>query len=137
MDTLTFMAGFFFILCFASVPSFSQGSPNLQEEVDLHSRLAQQYLREARPDLAMPVAAQVSKEGDWRPPRLLRARPRTLAGPAEGKLFGQGTFPDQVPRTDGTSHLPAINDVSMVNESEPTTAVGQKGARGLRAASGR
>jgi hypothetical protein len=53
MDTLTFMAGFFFILCFASVPSFSQGSPNLQEEVDLHSRLAQQYLREARPDLAI------------------------------------------------------------------------------------
>ncbi len=41
------------ILCFASVPSFSQGSSNLQEEVDLHSRLAQQYLREARPDLAI------------------------------------------------------------------------------------
>src|SRR5271170_1426678 len=38
----------------ASIVSFAQTAPSKQTEIEQHQRLAQQYLQEQRPDLAIP-----------------------------------------------------------------------------------
>ena len=43
----------FLILCFASISSFSQDVSSHQEDLEVHSRLAQQYLKQDRPELAI------------------------------------------------------------------------------------
>lgn len=43
-----------FLLSAAPVLSLCQATPSKQDEINLHSRLAQQYIQERRPDLAIP-----------------------------------------------------------------------------------
>jgi len=42
------------LLSFASISSISQALSSPQEKLNLHSRMAQQYLEEQRPELAVP-----------------------------------------------------------------------------------
>ena len=42
------------LLSFASIASLSQALSSPQEKLNLHSRMAQQYLEEQRPELAVP-----------------------------------------------------------------------------------
>jgi tetratricopeptide (TPR) repeat protein len=44
----------FAVLLFAATSCFSQSAPSHQQQVEEHSRKAQQYLRENKPDLAVP-----------------------------------------------------------------------------------
>jgi tetratricopeptide (TPR) repeat protein len=53
---------FILLMLLVCVPSFSQASQAVssrQEQLNLHTRLAQQYLREKRPDLAIPELREV------------------------------------------------------------------------------
>lgn len=44
----------FLLLLITSVESFGQAAPSKQEQINQHTQLAQQYLHEQRPDLAIP-----------------------------------------------------------------------------------
>ncbi len=48
-----------FLLPFVSIPLLCQGSSSAQDQVLQHERLAQQYLRQQRPDLAIPELKKV------------------------------------------------------------------------------
>jgi tetratricopeptide (TPR) repeat protein len=50
-----------FVVASLSVPSAGQTQPSKQDQIALHSRLAQQYLREQRPDLAIPELQAAAK----------------------------------------------------------------------------
>jgi tetratricopeptide (TPR) repeat protein len=44
----------FLLISFIAIPSFPQTAPSRHEQLAAHTRLAQQYLAERRPDLALP-----------------------------------------------------------------------------------
>jgi len=48
-----------FLLPFISIPCLGQGPPSAQDQVSIHERLAQQYLTQQRPDLAIPELKKV------------------------------------------------------------------------------
>jgi tetratricopeptide (TPR) repeat protein len=43
-----------FLVFLATIPLLAQGPPGTQDQIAVHTRLAQQYLKERRPDLAIP-----------------------------------------------------------------------------------
>jgi len=47
-------ASIFVVLLLAAASGFSQSAPSHQQQVEEHSRKAQEYLRENKPDLAVP-----------------------------------------------------------------------------------
>ena len=84
----------FLLVLLAAVPSFSQAAPShaapsRQAQVKQHSQLAQQYLSERRPDLAIPeLKAVVALE-----PKNLDARANLGV-----LLFFRGEYADAVPQ---------------------------------------
>jgi tetratricopeptide (TPR) repeat protein len=79
----------FFLVFLTAVPSFSQAASSRQAQVKRHSRLAQQYLSERRPDLAIPeLKAVVALE-----PKNLDARANLGV-----LLFFRGEYADAVPQ---------------------------------------
>jgi tetratricopeptide (TPR) repeat protein len=53
MRTKQVVASFWVVLCLG-LPSVSQSSPNRQQEIESHNRKAAEYLKQNRPDLAIP-----------------------------------------------------------------------------------
>jgi tetratricopeptide (TPR) repeat protein len=53
MRTKQVVASFWVVLCLG-LPSVSQSSPSSQQQIESHSRKAAEYLKENRPDLAVP-----------------------------------------------------------------------------------
>jgi tetratricopeptide (TPR) repeat protein len=79
----------FTLILSASVPCFSQTAPSPQQQVQEHTRKAQEYLRENRPDLAAPeFKAIVALE-----PNNADAR-----GNLGVLLFFQGAYADAIPQ---------------------------------------
>jgi tetratricopeptide (TPR) repeat protein len=79
----------FALLLTAAVPCFSQSAPSPQQQVQEHTRKAQEYLRENRPDLAVPeFKAIVALE-----PSNADAR-----GNLGVLLFFQGAYTDAIPQ---------------------------------------
>src|SRR6202140_1517677 len=77
------------LLLTAATPCFSQSAPNPQQQVQEHTRKAQEYLRENRPDLAIPeFKAIVALE-----PNNADAR-----GNLGVLLFFQGAYADAIPQ---------------------------------------
>src|SRR5712664_1567271 len=54
MRTTEIAISFCLILCFISPSCFSQSALDRRQQIELHSRKAQEYLREKKPDLALP-----------------------------------------------------------------------------------
>ncbi|HEV8074212.1 MAG TPA: tetratricopeptide repeat protein [Candidatus Acidoferrum sp.] len=79
----------FALLLTAAIPCFSQSAPSSQQQVQEHTRKAQEYLRENRPDLAVPeFKAIVALE-----PNNVDAR-----GNLGVLLFFQGAYADAIPQ---------------------------------------
>jgi len=79
----------FALLLTAAIPCFSQSAPSAQQQVQEHTHKAQEYLRENRPDLAVPeFKAIVALE-----PNNADAR-----GNLGVLLFFQGAYPEAIPQ---------------------------------------
>jgi tetratricopeptide (TPR) repeat protein len=76
-------------LCVALVPCFSQSNPSRQQQIELHSRQAADYLKESRPDLAVPEFRAIIALD----PNNVDAR-----GNLGVVLFFQGAYPDAIPQ---------------------------------------
>jgi tetratricopeptide (TPR) repeat protein len=76
-------------LCVALVPCFSQSNPSRQQQIELHSRQAADYLKENRPDLAVPEFRAIIALD----PNNVDAR-----GNLGVVLFFQGVYPDAIPQ---------------------------------------
>jgi tetratricopeptide (TPR) repeat protein len=71
------------------VRAMAQAAPTVQEQIDLHSRNVQQYLREQRPDLAIPELKQLL---------LLDPSNVDAHGNLGVLLFFRGEFKDSIPQ---------------------------------------
>jgi tetratricopeptide (TPR) repeat protein len=76
-------------LCVALVPCFSQSNPSRQQQIELHSRQAADYLKESRPDLAVPEFRAIIALD----PNNVDAR-----GNLGVVLFFQGAYTDAIPQ---------------------------------------
>src|SRR5580658_7553116 len=77
------------VLCVALAPCFSQSNPNRQQQIELHSRQAAEYLKENRPDLAAPEFKAIIALD----PNNVDAR-----GNLGAVLFFQGAYADAIPQ---------------------------------------
>jgi tetratricopeptide (TPR) repeat protein len=77
------------VLCVALAPCFSQSNPNRQQQIELHSRQAAEYLKENRPDLAIPEFRAIIALD----PNNVDAR-----GNLGAVLFFQGAYTDAIPQ---------------------------------------
>jgi tetratricopeptide (TPR) repeat protein len=77
------------VLCVALVPCFSQSNPSRQQQIELHSRQAAEYLKENRPDLAVPEFRAIIALD----PNNVDAR-----GNLGVVLFFQGAYTDAIPQ---------------------------------------
>jgi tetratricopeptide (TPR) repeat protein len=89
MRTKLSSISFVSVLLLAAIPCFSQSAPSPQQQLQEHSRKAQEYLRENRPDLAIPefkaIVALEPKNADAR-------------GNLGVLLFFQGAYADAIPQ---------------------------------------
>src|SRR5271167_1294737 len=77
------------ILCVALVPCFSQSNPSRQQQIELHSRQAAEYLKENRPDLAV---------AEFRAIIALDPNNVDARGNLGVVLFFQGAYTDAIPQ---------------------------------------
>jgi tetratricopeptide repeat protein len=77
------------VLCVALAPCFSQSNPSHQQQIEVHSRQAAEYLKENRPDLAVPEFRAIIALD----PNNVDAR-----GNLRVVLFFQGAYTDAIPQ---------------------------------------
>lgn len=79
---------FWAILCLGLLSSFSQSSPSRQQQIESHSRNAGQYLKQNRPDLAVPELRAI-----------IAIDPNNVDahGNLGAVLFFQGAYADAIP----------------------------------------
>src|ERR1700677_4601088 len=88
MRTKQVVASFWVVLCLG-LPSVSQSSPSRQQQIESHNRKAAEYLKENRPDLAVPeFKAIVALD-----PNNVEAH-----GNLGAVLFFQGSYADAIPQ---------------------------------------
>ena len=89
MSTKEIVVSPWLVLCVALVPYFSQSNPSRQQQIELHSRQAAEYLKENRPDLAVPEFRAIIALD----PNNVDAR-----GNLGVVLFFQGAYTDAIPQ---------------------------------------
>jgi tetratricopeptide (TPR) repeat protein len=77
------------VFCVGLVPCFSQSNPSRQQQIELHSRQAAEYMKENRPDLAVPEFRAIIALD----PNNVDAR-----GNLGVVLFFQGAYTDAIPQ---------------------------------------
>jgi len=106
MSTKEVVAWFWVILFLGLVSAFSQTNPGRQQEIESHSRKAAEYLKENRPDLAVPefkaIVALDPKNADAR-------------GNIGVLLFFQGDYTNAIPELRATLKLrPALPKIQAL-----------------------
>jgi len=88
MRTKEVVVLFWAILCLGLLSSFSQSSPSRQQQIESHSRNAGQYLKQNRPDLAVPELRAI-----------IAIDPNNVDahGNLGAVLFFQGAYADAIP----------------------------------------
>src|SRR5580658_9498286 len=110
------------VLCVALAPCFSQSNPNRQQQIELHSRQAAEYLKENRPDLAIPEFRAIIALD----PNNVDAR-----GNLGAVLFFQGAYTDAIPQLRAALKLrPTLWKI------EALLGIAEKRARDVKAALG-
>jgi predicted Zn-dependent protease len=106
MSTKEVVASFWVILFLGLVSAFSQTNPGRQQEIESHSRKAAEYLKENRPDLAVPeFKAIVALD-----PKNVDAR-----GNIGVLLFFQGDYTNAIPELRATLKLrPALPKIQAL-----------------------
>jgi Tfp pilus assembly protein PilF len=106
MSTKEVVASFWVILFLGLLSAFSQTNPGRQQEIESHSRKAAEYLKENRPDLALPeFKAIVALD-----PKNVDAR-----GNIGVLLFFQGDYTNAIPELRATLKLrPALPKIQAL-----------------------
>jgi Cytochrome c554 and c-prime/Tetratricopeptide repeat len=118
---------FLLLFCFTSCSGFGQSPSGLQEQLDLHSRLAQQYLKEQRPELAIQEFQQMI---------LLDPNNVGARGNLGVLLFFSGNYGDAAPqlRTALTLQPDLWNIQALLGMCERRIGAGSDGRRDLETA---
>jgi hypothetical protein len=118
---------FLLLFCFTSCSGFGQSPSGLQEQLDSHSRLAQQYLKEQRPELAIQEFQQMI---------LLDPNNVGARGNLGVLLFFSGNYGDAAPqlRTVLTLQPDLWNIQALLGMCERRIGAGSDGRRDLETA---
>jgi tetratricopeptide (TPR) repeat protein len=118
---------FLLLFCFTSCSGFGQSPSGLQEQLDSHSRLAQQYLKEQRPELAIQEFQQMI---------LLDPNNVGARGNLGVLLFFSGNYGDAAPqlRTALTLQPDLWNIQALLGMCERRIGAGSDGRRDLETA---
>jgi tetratricopeptide (TPR) repeat protein len=118
---------FLLLFCFTSCLSFGQSPSGVQDQLDSHSRLAQQYLKEQRPDLAIQEFQQMI---------LLDANNVGARGNLGVLLFFSGNYGDAAPqlRTALTLQPDLWRIQALLGMCERRIGAGSDGRRDLETA---
>ena len=106
MRTKQVVALFWIVLCLGLPACFSQSSPNRQQQIESHARKAAEFLKESKPDLAVP---------EFRAIVALNPSNVDALGNLGVLLFFQGAYADAIPELRGALKLqPTLSKIQAL-----------------------